>query len=261
MPWRRWPAANPDMNASAATYRALASGLLRAGWASLTRKVRGGGPLFFEQLQTACVGAVGVVAVISLAAGFVFCMVVQGELGKLGMDAMIPNLLWMVFSEQLAPVLVSLVIIGRSISAMTAEVASMKNSEEIKALHITGIDVSGYLLLPRFLALSVAAPILTLLADFLGLAGGFLICGPTLRIDAQQFMQSCLVGAGAMGICIGAFKAVVFNMAAALIAFRSGLTCSEGSEGVSKSTTDAVVRTVVTIILLNVVLTGIHYVT
>lgn len=199
-----------------------------------------------------------VVLVISLSGGFVFGMVVQLQLGRLGMEAIIPSLLWMVLSQQLAAVLVSLVIIGRTISAMTAETASMKNSEELKALHITGIDVAGYLFLPRLLGLALSAPVLVLISDFAGMAGGYMICAGSLHMDVQQYVRYALEQAAVADVVLGLWKSVLFAIAMSLIAFHSGLNCSEGSEGVSKSTTEAVVRAVVTMILMNTALTALQ---
>ncbi len=246
------------MNTESATIKGLGGSLLRAAWQSVTRRQRGLWPLVLEHLDAAGVGALPVVLVIAFSGGFVFSMVVQLQLGQLGMEAIIPSLLWMVLSQQLSAVLVGLVMIGRSISAMTAETASMKNSEELKALHITGIDVAGFLFLPRLLALALASPLLVLIADFAGMVGGYIICAGSLHMDVQQYVRYALEHAHVSDAFTGAWKSVIFAAVMALIAFHSGLNCSEGSEGVSKSTTQAVVRAVVVMILINTVLTALQ---
>jgi phospholipid/cholesterol/gamma-HCH transport system permease protein len=211
-----------------------------------------------EQMRSIGAGAVPTASLISVAAGFVLALVLEIHLGQVGQAAMIPRLLWVISTEQVVPVGVALIFVGRSVSAVTAELGSMQVSEEVKALFTMGIDVVPYLLLPRFLGFQVMLPIVTLLGLYAALFGGWLLCGLVLRMPLSEYLLYALDGSLFSSVLLALAKSALFGFIIATISIHNGMNVRHGSREISQATTQSVVTAVVVVTLTDAVVTALE---
>ena len=195
--------------------------------------------------QTERHGADGlpIVAVIGSLMGLITAFQAAIQLHKLGADTFVAELVSLSLTRELAPLMTAIVVAGRSGAAIAAEVGTMKVSEEVDALHTLGICPHRYLVLPRMLALIIAVPLLTLLADLLGILAGAVVATLTLEVTLGQFLASAAESLVPFDIFSGLMKAAVFGGVIAGIAAERGLSARGGAVGVGRVTTAAVVST------------------
>ncbi|MEM8710689.1 MAG: ABC transporter permease [Planctomycetota bacterium] len=143
----------------------------------------------------------------------------------------------------------AIVVAGRSGAAIAAEIGTMKVSEEVDALHTLGICPHRYLVFPRIVALVVAVPLLTLVADLLGILSGAMVAAATVEVSFAQFIHSVRETLVASDILGGLLKAAVFGALIAGIAAERGLVARGGAAGVGRVTTSAVVSTLFWLVL------------
>lgn len=236
-------------------YHELIQSLLRCSVEAVLRPGRAAMEDVTKQFWAVGVMAVPLVGVITFFVGYVLAMVLYLQLAKLGIGGRLPGFLWVMLSEQIVPLSVAMVIIGRSVSALTAELGSMQVGEEIKALHTMGINVTSFLLWPRFIAFICMSPALTLVGIYLALVGGYAFCGVAQAIAPSNFFDAALENARLSSIWLALAKAVIFSFLAVIIALRRGLNVREGSREISEATTSAVVTSVVAVTLANAALT------
>ena len=236
-------------------YRELVGSLLRCSVAVVRRPGRATVEDVLAQLWIVGVQAVPLVGVITFFVGYVLAMVLYLQLSRLSLGGRLPGFLWVMLTEQIVPLTVSMVIIGRSVSSLTAELGSMQVSEEIKALHTMGIDVTAFLLWPRFICFLLVGPALTLIGVYAALTGGYAFCGLAQSISPSGYFDAALESSEMSSLWLALGKAVVFSFLAVIIALRRGLNVREGSREISEATTSAVVTSVVAVTLSNAVLT------
>ncbi|OGR90912.1 MAG: hypothetical protein A2992_01640 [Elusimicrobia bacterium RIFCSPLOWO2_01_FULL_59_12] len=151
-------------------------------------------------------------------------------------------------TKELGPVLTAVVIAGRVGAAIAAELGTMKVTEQIDALYTLGTNPIKYLAVPRLIACLICIPILTLIADFVGIAGGLMVAVYRLGIPQATYVneiQALTWKEGTHGLA----KSVVFAAIIALISCYKGFTCEGGAEGVGKATTSAVVISMVLVLV------------
>ncbi len=153
--------------------------------------------------------------------------------------------------RELSPIMVAIVVAGRSGAAFTAEIGTMKVSEELDALEAMGFDKFGFLVLPRVLALMIAVPLLVMICDVVGVLGGLWAGLMTLNITIISYFTS-LAGMMTLGdVTYGLVKAVVFGFAIALIGCFSGMKVTNSAESVGKQTTSSVVISIFMVIVID----------
>jgi phospholipid/cholesterol/gamma-HCH transport system permease protein len=145
----------------------------------------------------------------------------------------------------------AIVVCGRSGAAFAAEIGSMKVNEEIDALRTLGLSPFGWLVVPRTLALVLVLPLLTLIADFVGIAGGLFVGIIDLDITVRGYYNETLTAVHGWDVSTGLLKSVAFSIAIGLIACQQGFAASGGAEGVGRRTTSAVVVSLFTLILVD----------
>ena len=154
------------------------------------------------------------------------------------------------------PIWAAVIILARVGSAMAAELGTMAVNEEVDALRSMSIDPVRFLVMPRIMALVITMPLLTAIADFVGMLGGALIAQPTFGLTVSSFFDSAkemLVFSDVFG---GLIKSVFFACLIGTISCDQGLNTSDGAEGVGKSTTRAVVLSVIFVLLMDLFLTS-----
>ena len=172
------------------------------------------------QIGSIGVGAIPAASLIALTAGFVLALVLELQLSQIGKVEIVPGLLWIILTEQVVPVGVALILAGRSVSAVTAELGSMQVSEEVKALFTMGIDVVPYLLVPRFLGFQIMLPVVTLVGIYASLLGGWLLCSIALKMSVADYVYYLFDGATFWSVLVALAKSALFAFLVATIAFQ-----------------------------------------
>ena len=157
--------------------------------------------------------------------------------------------------RELGPVLVALMLSGRVGAAIAAELGTMKVTEQIDALRVLSADPVKYLVLPRFLACILLLPILTLMADCVGIISGYIVGVHFMNIPDFYYIQNTGRYLGLWDMMSGLIKSFFFGGIIAITSSYKGLNADAGAEGVGKSTTSAVVMSCVLVLAANFVLT------
>jgi len=152
---------------------------------------------------------------------------------------------------ELGPVLAATMLAGRVGSAIAAELGTMRVTEQIDALTCLGINPIQYLVVPRLLACILLIPMLTVLADFMGVLGGAFISTQHFGIEAHQYWSLSKQKINLWDIFVGLFKSCAFGATIAIISCHKGFNSTGGAEGVGKSATVAFVRSFVAILVLD----------
>jgi phospholipid/cholesterol/gamma-HCH transport system permease protein len=151
-------------------------------------------------------------------------------------------------------VLAATMLAGRVGSAMAAELGTMRVTEQIDALSSMGANPIHYLVVPRFLACMFLIPTLTVMADFMGVVGGYFYAVIILGIDQQHYWQNSEQFVGAFDFFSGVLKSFFFGAAIALISCYRGFHCAPGAEGVGRAATASFVYSFVMILMLDLFL-------
>ena len=209
--------------------------------------------------QKAGVDALVVAGMVSFLTGMIMAFQAAVPLKQFGVDIFVVNLVALALLRELGPIMTAVVLAGRTGSAFAAEIGTMKVNEEIDALKTMGLDPVQFLVVPRVLAGFLVTPVLTVYANVLGVAGGFLV------MMAQGFpfaaLWNQLVSAiGVSDVMTGMIKSFVFGILVAGVGCLRGLQTGKGATAVGESTTRAVVSGIFLIVLVDAVFAGVFYV-
>ena len=152
---------------------------------------------------------------------------------------------------EMGPLLTGLVLAGRVGARMTAEIGTMRVTEQIDALETLSFDPLAFLVVPRLIAATIMLPVLTILANGVGVMSGFTVAVAFTDITADQFREGVRLAFGYFQVVYSLMKATLFGMAIALVCTYEGYITTAGAEGVGRSTARAVVITSVTILVLD----------
>jgi len=177
----------------------------------------------------------------ALFVGMVFALETAYGLQKFGADAMLGVGVALAIVRELGPVMTAIMVGGRVGSGMTAELGAMRVAEQIDAMRALGADPVKMLVTPRLLATLVVLPLLTVLADIVGIVGGMLIAGAELRMGHRRFLAVVLQTLTVGDVTSGLVKALGFGGIIATVACSQGLRTTGGTEGVGRATTATVV--------------------
>lgn len=213
----------------------------------------------FYQMVFAGLRSIVIVFFVAIFTGIVLAMQTAYQLEKMGAVLYVASLVAISLCRELSPVLTALVVAGRVGSAIAAELGSMKVSEQIEALETMAIDPVRFLAAPRFIALIFMLPCLTILGNFSGILGGFIVGTGSLHISPELYFQTTFKYLELKDIYTGLIKSFVFAMIIALIGCYQGLNTRGGAEGVGRATTLSVVISFILIILADCILTAIFY--
>ena len=213
----------------------------------------------FQQMVFAGVQSVIIVFFISLFTGIVIAMQSAYQLKQLGATIYVAAMVSVSMARELGPVFTALVVTGRVGSAITAELGTMKVSEQIEALETLAIDPVRHLVVPRFLALLVMMPCLVLLSDIVGILGGLIVGVTNLDLNVYRYLNFSFDLMTWKDVWTGLVKSGVFATVIAMVSCYVGLDTQGGAEGVGKATTLSVVISFILIVLMDCILTGIFY--
>ncbi|MFH1641048.1 MAG: ABC transporter permease, partial [Candidatus Omnitrophota bacterium] len=166
----------------------------------------------FEQAKKAGVDSLAIVSLISLFIGVILAFQTAYLMKKLGSELYIASIVALSLVRELGPIITSLVVAGRVGAAITAEIGSMQVTEQIDALETLSTNPIRYLVVPRFLALSIMLPLLTLYADIIGIIGGYIICVYKLGISSSMYLNITFDALLYKDVFTGLAKTVFFGM-------------------------------------------------
>lgn len=225
-------------------------------------------PFYFRdvviQMDRIGAGSIPIVLLTGLFTGMVLALQSSVELNKFGADVYVGNLVGASMIRELGPVLCALMVAGRAASGIAAELGSMRVTEQIDALQSFGTDPIKKLVTPRLVACLIMLPILTIMADMIGIIGGMIIAVLRIGIPAEAYMRGVLNTAAQSGFVFGIFpkdfvsgllKPFVFGGIIALTACYYGLNTKGGTEGVGIAATRAVVTCSVLILAMDYFIT------
>jgi phospholipid/cholesterol/gamma-HCH transport system permease protein len=201
------------------------------------------------------VGANGlpVVALVSVLVGFIIAFQSAFELKQYGANILLADLVSLTITREMGPLMACLITVARSGSAFTAELGTMKVSEEIDALRAIGLSPIRFLVLPRIAAMVLVVPLLAVFADVVGVLGGLVVAVGSLELTPGAYLTECQSALVPRDLVLGVAKSVTFALAAALIACQRGLATRGGAAGVGRATTRAVVVMIIAVIVLDAV--------
>jgi phospholipid/cholesterol/gamma-HCH transport system permease protein len=205
----------------------------------------------FVQLEQCAIRSVPVVSLVMLLIGVVIAYLFAGQMERYGANIFIVDGVSIAICRELSPVIVAIIVAGRSGSAFTAQLGTMKLNEEVDALTTMGLSVMRVLIMPRVVALILSLPILVALGDVVGIFGGSLIAQFRLGIEPETFVQRMQDVLKLKHVIVGLIKAPVFAAFIAVIGCKMGLTVENNARSIGLSTTSTVVQSIVSVILLN----------
>ncbi len=208
---------------------------------------------FGAQVRTIFVGAIPIVAGMMFLLGVVFAYLLGDQAQQYGANIFVVDGILLAVMREVSPVIVAVLVAGRTGAAITAQLGTMKVTEEIDAITTLGLSPLAVLVIPRFLALILAMPLLVFIGDIAGVLGGMLVAAQQLDISSYMFLDRMEDVMMMKTLLVGLGKAPVFAIFIALIACRMGLNVSRDASSVGAHTTSTVVQSLVAIIILNAI--------
>ena len=201
-----------------------------------------------------------VVALTAIFTGMVLALQASTELSRFSAESASASLVVLSVTRELGPVLAGLMVAGRVGAAMAAEIGTMRVTDQIDALSTLSTDPMKYLVAPRLLAGLLALPLLVLVADILGVLGGFIIATVKLGFSAPTYLASTLSYLQTADVVSGLAKAGVFGFLIALMGCYHGYNSRGGAQGVGAATTQAVVAASMLILAFDYILSELFFV-
>lgn len=203
------------------------------------------------QVEETGLNAVPIVALLTFLVGAVIAFLGATILADFGATTYTINLVGFSFLREFAVLLTAILMAGRTASAFTAQIGSMKVNEEVDAIRVQGLSPVDLLVLPRVLAMQISLPILTFVGMISGVAGGMLVCALVLDITPQVFLDTFADDIPLRHFVLGMAKAPVFAFLIAVIGCLEGFKVEGSAQSVGEHTTAAVVHSIFVVILLD----------
>ena len=216
-------------------------------------------PRAVSQAMQVGVRALPILSLITFFIGLILALQAAYELRRLGAITLVANGVAIGMTRELGPLITAVVVIGRSGSAFAAEIGTMKVSEEIDALETMAIHPVDFLVTPKFLAMIVMLPCLTIWANSMGILGGALFGVAQANFTWTRYIRASLDALYLRDIVTGLVKSVMFGITITAVGCYEGLTTGAGAEQVGRSTTRAVVVSIFLVILVDLVFTTLFF--
>ena len=213
----------------------------------------------FEQMSRIGVDSLPIVSLISLFTGMVLALQSAYQMQKISAEMYIASLVALSMTRELGPVLTALIVAGRVGASITAELGTMKVTEQLDALETLATNPVKYLVVPRFLALLVMMPLLTLYSDMIGGFGGYIIGVYKLNISHAMYMKMTWDTLKYKDVFTGLIKSLFFAVIICIIACYEGMKTEGGAEGVGRATTASVVTSFILVIASDCFFTALFY--
>jgi phospholipid/cholesterol/gamma-HCH transport system permease protein len=235
--------------------------LLRLGAIPLRRK------MIADQLYQSAIQGVHVVALVGLFIGMIVALQTGIELAKIGQQDQIGTIVAVSMAREMGPFITATILAATAGSSMAAELGTMAVSDELAALEVLSVDRTRFLVMPRLVAVAIAAPALTILCDAIGIFGGGFVAQSQLNVSFQLYIDSAIEALRDTGTLVplpkdlyaGLLKAFVFGVLIGVIGCSAGLRAHGGALGVGHATRQAVRDSIIAIIIANYFMTWFMY--
>jgi len=212
-----------------------------------------------QQMVLIGFNSIPIVATICFFVGLIMAMQAAYQLERFGASIYVADLVGVSMTRELGPLLTAIIVAGRSGSAIAAEIGTMKVNEEIDALKTMGFNPIRFLVVPRLLALLIVLPCLSLIADLVGILGGFFLAVFNLNISFIRYFYQTADALVLKDVITGLVKTFFFATIIAQVGSYQGFIVEGGAEGVGKSMTTSVVTSIFLIIVADLITTMIFY--
>jgi phospholipid/cholesterol/gamma-HCH transport system permease protein len=212
-----------------------------------------------SQAMDVGVRALPILSLITFFIGLILALQAAYELRRFGAINLVATAVAISMSRELGPLITAIVVIGRSGSAFAAEIGTMKVTEEIDALETMAISPVHFLVAPKFLAMLVMLPCLTIWANFMGILGGSLFGVAQADFTFLRYLQASVDSLFLRDIVTGLIKSVMFGITITAVGCLEGLSTGAGAEEVGRSTTRAVVMSIFLVVLVDLVFTVLFF--
>ncbi len=208
-----------------------------------------------EQMSRIGVDSLSMVAITGISTGAVLVVQIGAQLAQMGAQSYVGGVVALSMARELAPILTAIVVAGRVGSAIAAELGTMKITEQIDALETLATNPVEYLVVPRFWGCTIMLFFLTIFTNVVGMIGGSIVAVNQIGLTLMSFKDSILHILQIQDLMGGLIKATVFGAVIGIVGCYKGFTTEGGAEGVGKSTTNAVVLSIMLILAINYFLT------
>lgn len=213
----------------------------------------------WTQMEEVGVKSTTIVFLVSFLIGVILAFQSAHQLSRLGALEFVGALVGVAILRELGPLMTALVMSGRVGAAFTAEMGTMKVSDEVLALEIMALNPVKFLITPRFIALLIMLPCLTIMADLMGILGGFLIGITTLGIDPVTYINNSLDAMVIKDVVTGLIKSAVFAVIIVMVGSYMAFIIEGGAEMVGQNTRTAVVVSMILVIIADLVFTSLFF--
>jgi len=214
---------------------------------------------FLKQMEFVGVKSLFVVLLTGCFTGMVMALQIYYGFRMFSAESLVGSTVTLAITRELGPVLTALMVTARAGSAMAAQLGAMRVSEQVDALYVMAVNPIQYLVTPRLLACVSMFPLLTVVANFIGVVGAYYIGVQMLQINEGIFIANIIQYCGLSDIYNGLLKSVVFGFLVAVICCYKGFYTRGGAEGVGRATTEAVVLSAVAILASDYILTALMF--
>jgi phospholipid/cholesterol/gamma-HCH transport system permease protein len=204
-----------------------------------------------SHLEMVGVDAIPIVALVTFLIGVVFAYLLGIVISTFGVNIFVVDGVGLAMTRELSPIIVAIILAGRTGASFCAQLGTMKVTEEIDAIRTLGLSPIQVLVIPRLLALVIALPLLTFLGDVAGILGGMVVADIQLGVTYTTFLDRLQSVLDVKHVFVGLVKAPVFAVFIALIGCRMGMAVKRDARSVGEATTSTVVQSIVSVILLN----------
>jgi phospholipid/cholesterol/gamma-HCH transport system permease protein len=208
-------------------------------------------------MDTIGVGSIPIVLLTGFFSGAVMALQMGRSLQDYGQTGRVGSFVSIILVRELGPVLTAVMVAGRNSSGIASELGSMKVTEQIDAMRALGTDPIKKLVTPRVIAAAIVLPLLTIISDFVGIFGGFIVAKFELNLEGAQYWATVWQSLVLKDVTQGLLKPFLFSFAISLVGCYYGLRTTGGTEGVGRATTNAVVVASVLIFILTFFITQI----
>lgn len=225
----------------------------------IKREMKFGKDHLFAQMVRVGIRSIPIVAIVQVFIGIILALQMAPTLRSYGQIQRIADIVGIAVFRELGPLLSGIVLSGFAGASIAAELGTMVEGEEIKALRSIALNPIRFLVMPRFLATVVMLTVITVIADVVGVIGGLITSTLVLNISAGVYIAETKYSLVPKDFISGVIKAPIFGLLISMIACYEGLHVTGGAEGVGRATTNTVVKCIVALITADVIATGLLY--
>jgi len=204
-----------------------------------------------HEIDAAGLRAIGIIGLLSFLIGMVMAYQAGATLATYGANILIVNLVSIITLRELGPLLTAILVAGRTGSSYTAQIGTMRITEEVDALRALGLSPFEMLVLPKVIALVITLPLLALFADVMGLAGGGVVAAVGYGVPLSEYVARIPQVVGLKTLVLGLVKAPVFAVVIALVGCMQGLRVAGSAAAVGRATTVSVVQAIFLVIVID----------